>query len=110
MRLLEKSCVITCDKGRWFIQVQQHIELKPEIQGEVKCVGVDPGVRTFATCYSEKEALVVGSDFAKTRLFPLMKQVDNLIGSRQKNPETLTKASSLMKMPSMGKGSYSPLQ
>ena len=79
-----KSCVITCDKGRWFIQVQQHIELKPEIQGEVKCVGVDPGVRTFATCYSEKEALVVGPDFAKTRLFPLMKQVDNLIGSRQK--------------------------
>ncbi len=22
-----KSCVITCDKGRWFIQVQQHIEI-----------------------------------------------------------------------------------
>ena len=34
-----RSCVITCDKGRWFIQVQQHIELDADIQGKVKCVG-----------------------------------------------------------------------
>lgn len=79
-----KSCIITFDKGRWFIQVQQHIELQTESQGEVKCVGVDPGVRTFATCFSQDDALVVGDNFAKDKLFPLMKRVDTLISQRQK--------------------------
>ncbi len=79
-----KSCIITCDKGRWFLQVQQHIELDTEIQGEVKCVGVDQGVRTFATCFSEDDALIVGDNFAKEKLFPLMKRVDTLIGQKQK--------------------------
>ena len=79
-----KSCIITCDKGRWFIQVQQHIELQTEIQGEVKCVGVDQGVRTFATCFSKDDALVIGDNFAKEKLFPLMKRVDKLIGQKQK--------------------------
>jgi transposase len=79
-----KSCIITCDKGRWFIQVQQLIELQTEIQGEVKCVGVDQGVRTFATCFSNDDALVVGDNFAKDKLFPLMKRVDKLIGQKQR--------------------------
>ncbi|WP_252178295.1 hypothetical protein [Endozoicomonas sp. 4G] len=84
-----KSCVITYDKGRWFVQVQQHIELNPEIQGKVRCVGVDPALcqdscRTFATCYSEKEALIAGDNVAKTKLFPLMKQVDSLVSQKQK--------------------------
>ncbi|MFK0572070.1 hypothetical protein [Endozoicomonas sp.] len=79
-----KSCVITCDKDRWFIQVQQHIELNTDIQGAVKCVGIDPGVRTFATCFSEKEALIAGDNVAKEKLFPLMKRVDQLIGKKQK--------------------------
>ena len=47
--VINKSCIITYDKGRWFIQVQQHIEINAEIQGDVKCVAIDPGVRTFAT-------------------------------------------------------------
>lgn len=81
---IDKTCVITCDKGRWFIQVQQHIALNADIQGEVKCVGVDPGVRTFATCFSKDDALVVGDNFAKEKLFPLMKRVDKLIGQKQK--------------------------
>ena len=79
-----KSCVITCDKGRWFIQVQQHIKPNPDIQGKVKCVGVDPGVRTFATCFSHDDALIVGDDFAKEKLFPLMRKVDRLIGQKQR--------------------------
>ena len=79
-----KSCVITCDKGRWFIQVQQHIELNTEIQGAVKCVGIDPGVRAFATCFSDKEALIAGDNLAKEKLFPLMKRVDQLIGQKQR--------------------------
>ena len=84
MEAIGKSCIITCDKGRWFIQVQQHIELQTEIQGEVKCVGVDQGVRTFATCFSEDDSLIVGDNFSKEKLFPLMKRVDKLIGQKQK--------------------------
>lgn len=79
-----RACKVTCDKGRWFLQVQQHIELKTEIQGMVKCVGIDPGVRTFATCFSEGDALIVGDNFAKEKLFPLMKRVDKLISQKQK--------------------------
>ena len=79
-----KSCTITCDKGRWFVQVQQHIELNTEIQGEVRVVGIDQGVRTFATCFSQDDALIVGDDFAKEKLFPLMQRVDKLIGQKQK--------------------------
>ena len=81
---IDKSCTITCDKGRWFIQVQQHIKLNTETQGEVKCVGVDQGVRTFATCFSKDDALIVGDNFAKEKLSPLMQRVDKLIGQKQK--------------------------
>ena len=79
-----KSCVITLDKGRWFIQVQQHMTLKSEIQGKVKCVSIDPGVRTFATCFSESEVLSIGEDFSKDKLYPIMRVVDSLISRKQK--------------------------
>jgi putative transposase len=80
---INKSCIITYDKGRWFIQVQQHIEISAEIQGDVKCVAIDPGVRTFATCYSDIEVIIAGDDFAKNKLFPLMKKVDKLLSKRK---------------------------
>jgi putative transposase len=80
---INKSCIITYDKGRWFIQVQQHIEINAEIQGDVKCVAIDPGVRTFATCYSDREVIIAGDDFAKEKLFPLMKKVDKLLSQKQ---------------------------
>ena len=79
-----RACVITFDKGRWFIEVQQHIELSSEIQGDVQCVGIDPGVRTFATCFSEKEAWIAGEQVAREKLFPLMKRVDTLLSRKQK--------------------------
>ena len=53
------------------------------IQGDVKCVAIDPGVRTFATCYSDKEVIIAGDDFAKEKLFPLMKRVDRLLSKRK---------------------------
>lgn len=80
----KKACKVTCDKGRWFLQVQQHIEIKPEIQGQVKCVGVDQGVRTFLTTFSENESLVIGENFAQSTLFPLVKKVDELLSQRQR--------------------------
>lgn len=81
---INKSCVITHDKSRWYIQVQKHIELKTEIQGEVRCVGIDPGIRTFATCFSDKEVIIAGDKLSKEKLFPLMKQADEAIKGRQK--------------------------
>ena len=80
---INKSCIITYDKGRWFIQVQQHIKINAEIQGDVKCIAIDPGVRTFATCYSDKEVIIAGYDFAKEKLLPLMKKVDRLLSKRK---------------------------
>jgi putative transposase len=79
-----KTAIITCDKGRWYLNVQQHITLKNEIQGQVKCVAIDQGVRTFATTYSPNEVSFCGENFAKTTLFPLMKKVDSYISQKQK--------------------------
>ena len=80
---INKSCIITYDKGRWFIQVQQHIKINAEIQGDIKCVAIDPGVRTFATCYSDSEVIIAGDNFSKEVLFPLMKRIDRLLGERK---------------------------
>ena len=80
---INKSCIITYDKGRWFIQVQQHIKINAEIQGDVKCIAIDPGVRTFATCYSDRKVIIAGYDFAKEKLLPLMKKVDRLLSKRK---------------------------
>ncbi len=81
---INKSATITYNKGRWFLQVQQHIETQSEIQGSVKTVAIDPGVRTFATCYSDSEVIIAGDRFAQTKLFPLMKRVDKLISQKVK--------------------------
>jgi putative transposase len=86
-----KQCIITYNKGRWFIQVQQHIQTSSETQGSVECVGIDQGVRTFATCFSDKEVIIAGDDFVKNRLFPLMKRVDKLLSDRKKLENTKEK-------------------
>jgi transposase len=64
---IDKSTTITYNKGRWFINVQQHIQTQSEIQGYVKVVAIDPGVRTFATCYSESEVIIAGDKFAQEK-------------------------------------------
>lgn len=81
---VDQSVTMTFDKGRWFINVQQHIKLSPEKQGRVKCVSIDPGVRTFATCFSPDEVVIAGENVASERLFPLMKKVDDLLSQRQR--------------------------
>ncbi len=86
-----KQCIITYNKGRWFIQVQQHIQTSSETQGSVECVAVDAGIRTFATCYSTKEVIIAGDNFSKKVLFPLMKRVDKLLSYRKKLENTKQK-------------------
>ncbi|HHH53127.1 MAG TPA: transposase [Bacteroidetes bacterium] len=79
-----KSCIITYNKGRWFIQVQKQIQTSTEIQGSVECIAIDPGVRTFATCYSQKEVIIAGDQFSKDILLPLVKKVDKLLSKKKK--------------------------
>ena len=78
------GAVITKDKGRWFLQVKRFITTQPEIQGQVRCVGIDPGVRSFATGFSSTEVFVAGENFAKDVLASLMLKVDKLLSKRQK--------------------------
>lgn len=79
-----KQVTITYNNGRWFMNVQQHIKLNTEIQGKVKCVAIDPGSRTFGTCYSQDEVLEVGVDFAKSVLLPMAKEMQKLFSQRTK--------------------------
>jgi len=79
-----KEVTITCDHGRWFMAVQQHISLKTESQGQMKCVAIDPGVRTFSTCYSEEAVLIAGKDFAVKVLLPLAKKMRKLLSLKKK--------------------------
>lgn len=88
---INRSFTVTRERGRWYICVQKHIPLGADIQGQVKCVAIDPGVRTFATCYSDSEVIIFGDGFAKEKLAPLMKRVDCLIGLRQKVLNNATK-------------------
>jgi len=83
-----KSCIITYNKGRWFIQVQKQIQTSTETQGSVECIAIDPGVRTFATCYSRKEVIIVGDQFSKNRLLPLVRKVDKLLSKKKKLENT----------------------
>ena len=81
---INKTATITCDKNRWFLNVQQHITINTEIQGIVRCVAIDLGVRTFATTFAENSVSIVGDYFAKEKLSLLMKKVDDLISQKQK--------------------------
>ena len=79
-----KQVTITYNKGRWFIQVQQQTQTQTEIQGSVKVIAIDPGIRIFATAYSDTEVIIAGDKFAQRKLYPLMKKVDKLISQKTK--------------------------
>jgi putative transposase len=96
---IHSQFTVSFEKGRWFINVQQHIKLKTEIQGKVRCVAIDPGARTFATCYSDNEVIVAGENFAKDMLFPLMKKADNVLSHRQRVFNQFKKGTKVHAMP-----------
>jgi putative transposase len=101
---------VSFEKGRWFINVQQHIKLKTEIQGKVRCVAIDPGARTFATCYSDNEVIVAGEDFAQGMLFPLMKKADDVLSQRQRTFNQFPKGTKIHDMPQWAQNRLSFLQ
>lgn len=81
---VDQAFTVTFNKGRWWLNVQKQIRTKAEKQGPLRCVAVDPGVRTFATTFTPEEVIIAGENLAKTRLYPLMKAVDHLLSQRQK--------------------------
>lgn len=81
---INKSFIVTYNKGRWYVQVQMSIKLQAESQGEVRPIAIDPGVRTFGVCYSQDEILIAGDGLVKDKLLPLMKKVDKLLSWKKK--------------------------
>ena len=79
-----KSCSVTYSRGRWYIQVLVKIDTEAEIQGKVKVVAIDPGVRTFATAYSQSEVIEFGSEFVIKKLLPLTLKYRKLLSFRQR--------------------------
>jgi putative transposase len=70
------------EHGRWFVIVPYKVEIaQAESQG--RAVAIDPGVRTFATCFSEGLAVKIGEgDFA--RIARLGRCMDDLISRMSK--------------------------
>lgn len=79
----KKITNIVFERGRWFICAQMHITTAEcaETQG-LKVVAIDPGVRAFATAYSDDQCITYASTFYQDKVFPLLLHIDKLIGLR----------------------------
>jgi len=78
-----KLTKITFERGQWFICAQKHITTVG--QGDIQAksiVAIDPGVRCFATAYSVNQVTSYGDGFYASRVFPILLQLDELIGDR----------------------------
>lgn len=78
-----KMANVTYENGRWFVTVQQVVAISQVENQDLKVVAVDPGVRTFATTYSEGSCEKIGDKFM-SELYPMFLQLDKLIGWRKK--------------------------
>lgn len=78
------------EQGRWFVCAQKHITTidRSDIQAK-SIVAIDPGVRTFATTYSNNQVVKYGDKFYQDEIFPLLLRIDKLLGLRKKakNPQ-----------------------
>ena len=69
--------------GRYFLITQRSVvTAEPKIHGNA--VAIDPGVRTFATTYSQEQAAKLGESFGWNRLRPLGIKLDKLYSKRAK--------------------------
>ena len=69
--------------GRYFLITKQIIPIAVA-KNQGNAVGIDPGVRTFATTYSPKQVDKLGEDFQSTKLKPLGIKLDRLYSRRKK--------------------------
>jgi len=69
--------------GRYFLVTKKIIPIAAaKIQGNA--IGIDPGVRTFATTYSPNQVDKLGENFQSTKLKPLGIKLDRLYSKRKK--------------------------
>ncbi|MUG96582.1 transposase [Scytonema sp. UIC 10036] len=62
--LTDGSTELTYNKGRWFAHFPVEYEITPQVTNKI--IAIDPGVRTFATCFNGSDFLEFGSgDFNK---------------------------------------------
>ena len=81
----KKLTTIMLDRGRWFICAQLHIVTVGQDEIQVRSiVSLDPGVRSFVTAYSVNHAASYGEGFYTDKVFPLLLQLDGLVGQRAK--------------------------
>lgn len=69
--------------GRYFLITKRSI-LIAEPKSHGNAVGIDPGVRTFATTYSQEQSAKLGEGFGWNKLRPLGIQLDKLYSKRAK--------------------------
>jgi putative transposase len=82
----KKLTRIVHERGRWFICAQKHITTarNTETQG-LRVVAIDPGVRSFATAYTDDHCTTYGDGFYASKVFPLLLEIDKLIGLRARS-------------------------
>ena len=81
----KKLTTIVLERGQWFICAQLHIVTVGQDEIQVRsAVALDPGVRSFVTAYSVNHAASYGDGFYAGKVFPLLLQLDRLVGQRAK--------------------------
>ncbi|MYA89622.1 MAG: IS200/IS605 family element transposase accessory protein TnpB [Boseongicola sp. SB0662_bin_57] len=81
----KKLTTIVLERGRWFICAQLHITTVGLDEIQVRSVvALDPGVRTFVTECPVNHAASYGDGFYTDKVFPLLLQLDRLVGQRAK--------------------------
>lgn len=80
---IKKQARLVREYGRYFLIVKKSIAIAAaKIQGNA--VGIDPGVRTFATTYAPEQANKLGESFSWKILRPLGIKLDKLYSKRAK--------------------------
>lgn len=75
-----KSAIVTYNHGQWFVSVQYFNAIAQiRTSNTRKIVAIDPGVRTFATTYSQTKSIKYGHDFVNEKLVPIMLRLDDLL-------------------------------
>ncbi|MEN8216383.1 MAG: transposase [Pseudomonadota bacterium] len=79
-----KTVIVTYANGQWFASVNLDQSVEPTKTQALSIVALDPGVRTFQTAFSGKDAVSYGEGFVNDRLVPLMLELDALLSARDK--------------------------
>ena len=81
----KKLTTIVLERGEWFICAQKLIVTVGQDEIQVRSVvALDPGVRAFVTDCSVNHAASYGHRFYTDKVFPLLLQLDRLVGQRAK--------------------------